>query len=166
MTTSNASSTHFSELPSPIVALIDECGVVRSGTVAETVDERLAVLESRDESEHQCQAKRSNRKQSTVVGTCPDMCPEMERYLREARQRVSIFECDQSSLQTGSSSANWRLDHLRAVKDYSRSCADQAEPLPWELRPPEVLKRTMAYLLARIADRPEIDFSRNLWKPW
>ena len=27
-----------------------------------------------------------------VVGTCPDMCPEKERYLREYQRRLSQFE--------------------------------------------------------------------------
>lgn len=31
-------------------------------------------------------------KAKTVVGTCPDMCPEKERYMRETRNQLSIFE--------------------------------------------------------------------------
>jgi hypothetical protein len=27
-----------------------------------------------------------------ILGTCPDMCPEKERYMREDRRRLSIFE--------------------------------------------------------------------------
>jgi len=27
-----------------------------------------------------------------VRGTCPDMCPEKERYMREDRRRLSVFE--------------------------------------------------------------------------
>ena len=27
-----------------------------------------------------------------ITGTCPDMCPEKERYVRQARRRFSIFE--------------------------------------------------------------------------
>ena len=27
-----------------------------------------------------------------LVGTCPDMCPEMERYVREDRRRLSVYE--------------------------------------------------------------------------
>lgn len=26
------------------------------------------------------------------VGTCPDMCPEKERYMRETRNQLSVFE--------------------------------------------------------------------------
>ncbi|KAL5962044.1 Germinal-center associated nuclear protein [Taenia solium] len=136
-----------------------------------TVQERLAVLEANDKAEHERRQSacshpgltdRSSDSQSVIVGTCPDMCPETERYLRELRQRVSVFECRSGE----SSSAPWQMDHTRAVKDYSRSAADQAEPLPWELRPPEVLQRTMNYLLSAIADRPEADTTGNLWKPW
>ncbi|VDP98885.1 unnamed protein product [Trichobilharzia regenti] len=75
-----------------------------------------------------------------------------------------IFECLPSTLSSNSSS--WEMDHTRAVKDYQRSSADQPVPLPRELRPTHVLQRTMAYLLATIADRPEIDTTRSLWKPW
>lgn len=39
------------------------------------------------------------------------------------------------------------VDHARAVKEYSRSSADQEEPLPHELRPGNVLQMTMHYLL-------------------
>ncbi|CAH8287628.1 unnamed protein product, partial [Heterobilharzia americana] len=75
-----------------------------------------------------------------------------------------IFECLPTTINSNSSS--WEMDHTRAVKDYQRSSADQPVPLPRELRPTHVLQRTMAYLLASIADRPEIDTSRSLWKPW
>jgi len=27
-----------------------------------------------------------------IVGTCPDMCPEKERYLREVRRHLSVYE--------------------------------------------------------------------------
>ncbi|THD24115.1 Protein xmas-2 [Fasciola hepatica] len=99
-----------------------------------------------------------------IRGTCSDMCPELERYLRDLHQRVSVFECLPSTLSAGSSS--WLMDHTRAVKDYERSSADQPTPLPCELRPTAVLQRTMAYLLASVADRPELDQSRNFWKSW
>lgn len=31
-------------------------------------------------------------KAKTVIGTCPDMCPEKERYMRETRNQLSSFE--------------------------------------------------------------------------
>jgi deoxyribodipyrimidine photolyase-like uncharacterized protein len=45
------------------------------------------------------------------------------------------------------------MDHTLAVKQYSRSSADQEEPLPHDLRPPHVLRMTMDYLLAKVMDR-------------
>lgn len=149
-----------------------------------TVDERVTVLQAYQRAER----ARNPTSRATVVdafqhsegggaedfslvnvpnpirGTCPDMCPELERYLRDMHQRVSVFECLPSTLGAGSS--GWQMDHTRAVKDYERSSADQPTPLPCELRPTAVLQRTMAYLLASVADRPELDQSRNFWKSW
>lgn len=42
------------------------------------------------------------------------------------------------------------------MKEYSRSSADQAEPLAHELRPLPVLQMTMDYLIARILDRCDL----------
>lgn len=54
-----------------------------------------------------------------------------------------------------------QIDHKYAVKQYSRSSADQETPLPHELRPESVLKMTMAYLLNRIVDLSE-DTNTNI----
>ncbi|XP_017393951.1 germinal-center associated nuclear protein [Cebus imitator] len=48
-----------------------------------------------------------------------------------------------------------QVDHAAAVKEYSRSSADQEEPLPHELRPLAVLSRTMDYLVTQIMDQKE-----------
>lgn len=44
------------------------------------------------------------------------------------------------------------LEWWRAVKQYSRSSADQEIPMCYELRPAAVLMRTCAYLLHEIVD--------------
>lgn len=44
------------------------------------------------------------------------------------------------------------MNHSLAVKQYSRSSADQESPLAHELRPVEVLQLTMGYLVHRIMD--------------
>lgn len=44
-----------------------------------------------------------------------------------------------------------KLNHSLAVKDYSRSAADQDEPLPHELRSPDVLQKTMDYLILKVS---------------
>ncbi|XP_075009937.1 germinal-center associated nuclear protein isoform X2 [Calonectris borealis] len=117
------------------------------GLVAETSEERYRLLDQRDKIMRQARIKRTDLgKAKTVVGTCPDMCPEKERYMRETRNQLSIFE-----LFLGSD----KVDHAAAIKEYSRSSADQEEPLPHELRPSEVLSMTMDYLVTNIMDQGE-----------
>lgn len=62
--------------------------------------------------------------------------------MREAKHQVAIFEEQSRGI----------IDHLIAVKQYSRSSADQETPLPHELRPEPVLKMTMNYMLHSILD--------------
>lgn len=69
------------------------------------------------------------------------MCPEKERLMRVARLQVASFELD---YETNT------MDPSKAIKQYSRSSADQEIPLPHELRSEEVLKTTMTYLLHNI----------------
>ncbi|NWY07443.1 GANP protein, partial [Nothoprocta ornata] len=117
------------------------------GLVAETSEERYRLLDQRDKIMRQARVKRTDLgKAKTVVGTCPDMCPEKERYMRETRNQLSIFE-----VLLGSD----KVDHAAAIKEYSRSSADQEEPLPHELRPSEVLSMTMDYLVTNIMDQGE-----------
>lgn len=82
-------------------------------------------------------------------GICPDMCPEKERLSRESKHRVASYE-----LVDGSKSI---MNHLIAVKEYSRSSADQESPLSHELRPEPVLKLTMTYLLQNIMDLCDVE---------
>ncbi|XP_009889707.1 PREDICTED: germinal-center associated nuclear protein [Charadrius vociferus] len=120
------------------------------GLVAETSEERYRLLDQRDKIMRQARIKRTDLgKAKTVVGTCPDMCPEKERYMRETRNQLSIFE-----LLLGSD----KVDHAAAIKEYSRSSADQEEPLPHELRPSEVLSMTMDYLVTNIMDQGEANY--------
>lgn len=51
-----------------------------------------------------------------------------------------------------SPSVSDQVDHKAAIKEYSRSSADQEEPLPHELRPLPVLSMTMDYLVTQIMD--------------
>ncbi|GJJ14158.1 hypothetical protein Clacol_008418 [Clathrus columnatus] len=76
----------------------------------------------------------------TVVGTCLDMCPEFERHEREFQKDVDEWE-----KIPGTSPK--RIDHIRAVKKYRRSAAGNEDPLPSDLRPPHILKKTLDYLL-------------------
>ncbi|KAI1726178.1 SAC3/GANP family domain-containing protein [Ditylenchus destructor] len=112
------------------------------GTRCETSADKYMLLKKRDEL--MCKARVKNTDVSVmdiVQGTCPDMCPEKERYMRESQKNLNRYECD----------SNGAIIPKIAVKDYSRSAADQEEPLPHELRPTEVLEMTTNYLLNNIA---------------
>jgi len=50
---------------------------------------------------------------------------------------------------------DYEVDHHTAVKEYSRSSADQEEPLPHDLRPVTTLHLTFNYLLHHIISKCE-----------
>ncbi|XP_076603708.1 germinal-center associated nuclear protein [Chaetodon auriga] len=115
------------------------------GQVAETAEDKYRFLEQRDKILRQGRPKRTDLDLSKVfVGTCPDMCPEKERFMRETRKQLSVFEVIPDTEM---------VDHTAAIKEYSRSSADQEEPLPHELRPLSVLSMTMNYLVTQIMDQ-------------
>lgn len=114
------------------------------GQLAETAEDKYRFLEQRDKILRQGRPKRTDLDLSKVfVGMCPDMCPEKERYMRETRKQLSIFEVIPDTEM---------VDHSAAIKEYSRSSADQEEPLPHELRPLPVLSMTLDYLVTQIMD--------------
>lgn len=124
-------------VPSSLVHLV--------GQVAETAEDKYRLLEQRDKVLRQGRPKRTDLDLSKVfVGTCPDMCPEKERYMRETRNQLSVYEVIPNTEM---------VDHAAAIKEYSRSSADQEEPLPHELRPLQVLSMTMDYLVTQIMDQ-------------
>lgn len=97
---------------------------------------RFQVLEARDKLIRLTTARNVDiKKAASAKGVCPDMCPEKERLSRESKHRVAFFE-----LVKGTKSV---MNHTIAVKEYSRSSADQDTPLAHELRPEPVLKLTM-----------------------
>lgn len=122
-------------MPSSLLPLIDQ--------VAETAEDKYRLLEQRDKILRQGRPKRLDMSK-VFVGTCPDMCPEKERYMRETRKQLSMFEVI---------SETEMVNHTAAIKEYSRSSADQEEPLPHELRPLPVLSMTMDYLVTQIMDQ-------------
>ncbi|KAK5861477.1 hypothetical protein PBY51_022871 [Eleginops maclovinus] len=115
------------------------------GQLAPTAEDKFRLLEQRDKILRQGRPRRTDLVLSNVfVGTCPDMCPEKERYMRETRKQLSVFEVFPDTEM---------VDHSAAIKEYSRSSADQEEPLPHELRPLSVLSMTMDYLVSLIMDQ-------------
>lgn len=115
------------------------------GTVAESSEEKYRVLEQRDQIMRQTPVSRTDgAKSRPFVGTCPDMCPEKERYMRESQKKHFVFEVFPGTEQ---------LNHVAAVKEYRPSSADQEGALPHEVRPAAVLSRTMDYLMTQIMDQ-------------
>ncbi|GFQ87190.1 germinal-center associated nuclear protein, partial [Trichonephila clavata] len=125
-----------------------------------TAQERYEVLNARDSYLRLKDSKKGDSKVKKVSGTCPDMCPEKERYGRITKNCLAIFETKMAFDSMGSSKD---VDHHYMVKEYSRSSADQQEPLPHELRPVSVLKFTMDYLICNLVDRKNHNISIAEW---
>ncbi|XP_043578159.1 uncharacterized protein LOC122565826 [Bombus pyrosoma] len=112
---------------------------------AYTSEDKYKVLEARDRLIRIRQTKSHTLAAVKVmIGTCPDMCPEKERLMRESKRQVASYE----QLEIN----EYRINHMVAVKQYSRSSADQEEPMAHELRPVKSLKMTMSYLLHEIVN--------------
>eukprot|EP01104_Vermistella_antarctica_P012024 TRINITY_DN3412_c2_g4_i3.p1 TRINITY_DN3412_c2_g4~~TRINITY_DN3412_c2_g4_i3.p1 ORF type:complete len:1022 (+),score=184.48 TRINITY_DN3412_c2_g4_i3:2467-5532(+) len=96
-------------------------------------------------------------------GTCQDMCPEKERLERELFQDLNYFEMvkgtEPGKLPVGQ---HPKVDHNRAVKKFARPSvaldATHDYQLPDDVRPPDVLKQTMTYLMSVILDSNEIEW--------
>uniref|UniRef100_A0A0A1WSP6 Protein xmas-2 n=1 Tax=Zeugodacus cucurbitae TaxID=28588 RepID=A0A0A1WSP6_ZEUCU len=115
---------------------------------AYTDEEKYRVLDARDKLMRLIRPRQTDiKKVERTQGICPDMCPEKERLMREFQRQVSTFEmCTEDEESTSS------ISHRRAIKEYSRSSADQEVPLAHELRPESVLQMAMLYLMHRILD--------------
>uniref|UniRef100_A0A1I8MH60 Protein xmas-2 n=1 Tax=Musca domestica TaxID=7370 RepID=A0A1I8MH60_MUSDO len=112
-----------------------------------TDEDKYRVLDARDKLIRLTTVRQTDIKKAVATkGTCPDMCPEKERLMREFQRQVSTFEmdADENSQST--------ICHRKAIKEYSRSSADQEVPLSHELRSESVLQMTMLYLMHRIMD--------------
>ncbi|XP_036344403.1 LOW QUALITY PROTEIN: protein xmas-2-like [Rhagoletis pomonella] len=115
---------------------------------AYTDEEKYRVLDARDKLMRLIRPRQTDiKKVERTKGICPDMCPEKERLMREFQRQVSTFEMCSEEEDSRSS-----ISHKRAIKEYSRSSADQEVPLAHELRPENVLQMTMLYLMHRIMD--------------
>ncbi|XP_054277294.1 uncharacterized protein LOC128996180 isoform X1 [Macrosteles quadrilineatus] len=115
--------------------------------VPESLDlkHKLSMLDERDKLIRQQTVKDSDIKTAvSIKGTCPDMCPERERIIRQIGHQIAVYE---------SLPGTNEMDENRAIKEYSRSSADQNVPLPHELRPAPVLSMTMSYLITNIINQ-------------
>ncbi|CAA6653974.1 unnamed protein product [Spirodela intermedia] len=75
---------------------------------------------------------------SSLVGTCPDMCPAKERGQREQFRDLTVFERLNGNPQKTSSAL--------AVKKFCRTMSTTNEQ-PSDIRPLPVLQKTLRYLL-------------------
>uniref|UniRef100_A0A6P7H8J5 Protein xmas-2-like n=1 Tax=Diabrotica virgifera virgifera TaxID=50390 RepID=A0A6P7H8J5_DIAVI len=113
-----------------------------------TFDDKYRILDARDKLMKLKLKRNPTELSSATIGTCPDMCPEKERLFREIKNQVAWYEQDDNERI---------MKHSKAVKQYSRSSADQEAPLAHELRPVDVLQMTMGYLLHNIIDLCDTD---------
>ncbi|XP_035439717.2 uncharacterized protein LOC118268974 [Spodoptera frugiperda] len=113
--------------------------------ISTTPDDKWRILDARDRILRAWGGAGSRIKVGgATIGTCQDMCPEKELLQRQSEHQVMTLETVLDS--------DGELEPWRAVKQYSRSSADQEIPMCYELRPARVLMRTCAYLLHEIAD--------------
>ncbi|CAH0388688.1 unnamed protein product [Bemisia tabaci] len=96
-----------------------------------------------------------------VKGACQCMCPAKERNLRSKERMIHILETN-LDLQTFRQTKNIPADSNRMVKKFSRSAAGQELSHPELLRPPEVLLRTVNYLLSELSGSPPAEFDSHL----
>lgn len=86
----------------------------------------------------------------TMVGTCMDMCPELERHEREFQNNVDKWEAvrqlatariglPHTLRKIDPDAKPRRIDHVRAVKAFQRA-TQGTEPIPSDLRPLPVLQ--------------------------
>lgn len=142
-----AKSTSITELPKIDNSLKQEYEAILRKP-AYTDEEKYRVLDARDKLMRLIRPRQTDiKKVERTKGICPDMCPEKERLMREFQRQVSTFEMCTEDKESASS-----ISHRRAIKEYSRSSADQEVPLAHELRPESVLQMTMLYLMHRILD--------------
>ena len=115
--------------------------------------DRYNILEARDK--FMKATRNTHDMQTALKGTCPDICPEKERYSRSAKNQLRLYE-----------KYGGIVHHKAAVKEYSRSAADASIPLSHDLRPAHVLMQTMDHLLCNVIDRIDCIGSCGSMEDW
>ncbi|XP_041646696.1 SAC3 domain-containing protein 1 isoform X2 [Cheilinus undulatus] len=90
-------------------------------------------------------------KETVPRGTCQAMCSTRELQNREVQNRLHRFEM----LAGTEKDRRPKGDPLRAVKEYSRPAAGKDSTNPTELRPPDVLLKTVCFLIDDVAASPD-----------
>nr|XP_023020632.1 SAC3 domain-containing protein 1 [Leptinotarsa decemlineata] len=89
-----------------------------------------------------------------VMGTCMEMCPEAEIKMRERERLLHPFEM----LVGTERDILPKADKTRTVKSFSRSAAGKLMPDPRSLRPPDILVKTVSYLLDDVISRTGVQW--------
>ncbi|KAF7695973.1 SAC3 domain-containing protein 1 [Silurus meridionalis] len=93
--------------------------------------------------------------ESVFHGTCTTMCPISEVQRREEQRQLHRFE-----MKRGTEQERYpRADLSRTVKEYSRPAAGKDKIRACDLRPPDVLFKTVCYLVDEIVASPTL-------QPW
>ncbi|KAJ3045280.1 hypothetical protein HDV00_011152 [Rhizophlyctis rosea] len=93
-----------------------------------------------------------------LVGQCQTMCPEYESFERGAHGPLHEFEKSEQYDENGNQVTYSDGDPVMemnpdlTVKRYRRAAADDEKPLPSDIRPAPVLKRTLDYLFYTILE--------------
>lgn len=89
-------------------------------------------------------------RETAPKGACQSMCPARELRDREMQNRLHRYE-----MLAGTERDRLpRADPMRAVKEYARPAAGKDSTNPKDLRPPDVLLKTVYYLIDDIASSP------------
>lgn len=100
----------------------------------------------RKRGQEQCGAE-SKPEVSVPRGTCATMCPISEVRRRETQRQLHCFEMERGTEKQRMP----RADLSRTVKEYSRPAAGKDSTRACDLRPPDVLFKTVCYLVDEIA---------------
>ncbi|SCV00693.1 LAME_0G11386g1_1 [Lachancea meyersii CBS 8951] len=78
-------------------------------------------------------------------GTCQDMCPIFERARRSVENNVVRYEREKGKTKA--------ISRQKALKVFARPAAAAAPPLPSDVRPPQVLVKTLDYIVNNIISK-------------
>ncbi|XP_013400454.1 SAC3 domain-containing protein 1 [Lingula anatina] len=96
-----------------------------------------------------------NDSATAPVGKCEGMCPVDEIKLRECEGLLHTLEIAQGTEKLKRPKA----DKEKIVKMFSRPAAGRSDPKPKDLRPPEVLHRTVIYLVQSVLPSKQLPWN-------
>ncbi|CAL9696296.1 unnamed protein product [Knipowitschia caucasica] len=107
------------------------------------------------ESQDQGLKREDKLRECVPKGMCQTMCPAFEMQQRQSQHCLHQYEI----LAGTERDRQPRADPRRTVKEYSRPAAGKDSTNPRELRPPDVLLKTVHYLIDQIATSPKLEWT-------